>query len=132
MKLLRAQRVEAGVIIARQGEAAHSMYFIASGQVRVMLRDQVYELSDGSFFGEMAALKKTQRSGKIVALTTCNLLALDAEDLHMLMDRNPTIGEHIRKVVRERLGEEIVTPGGDLVAEELDRAGPDDESDPET
>ena len=126
MKLLRAQRVEPGAIIARQGEVAHSMYFIASGRVRVMLRERTYELSDGSFFGEMAALKKTQRSGKIIALTTCNLLALDADDLHMLMDRNPTIGEHIRKVVRERLGDEIVTPGGDLIEEELNRASPED------
>ncbi len=122
MKLLRAQRVEADAIIAREGEEAHSMYFIASGRVRIQLKDRAYDLSDGSFFGEIAVLKHTLRSSKITAVTRCNLLALDADDLHVLMDRNPTIGDHIRKVVRERIGRGIVTPGGDLLEEELKRA----------
>lgn len=122
MKLLRAQRVEAGAIIAREGEEAHSMYFIASGRVRIQLKDHTYDLSDGSFFGEIAVLKHALRSSKITAVTRCNLLALDADDLHVLMDRNATIGDHIRKVVRERMGRGIVTPGGDLIQEELKRA----------
>ncbi|MBB4301796.1 voltage-gated potassium channel [Rhodobium orientis] len=119
MKLLRAQRVEKGAIISRAGEDAHSMYFIASGRVRVELPNQTFELSDGAFFGEIAVLKRTARSAHMTALSICNLLALDAADLHVLMDRNPTIGAHIRKVVRERIGEEIVTPGGDLTEEEI-------------
>lgn len=133
MKLLRAQRVEAGAIIAREGEEAHSMYFIASGRVRIQLKDHTYDLSDGSFFGEIAVLKHALRSSKITAVTRCNLLALDADDLHVLMDRNATIGDHIRKVVRERMGRGIVTPGGDLIQEELKRASElvdGDETDP--
>ena len=35
MKLLQAQQVEAGTIIARRGEPAHSMYFIAAGEVEI-------------------------------------------------------------------------------------------------
>jgi hypothetical protein len=36
------------------------------------------------------------------------------------MEREPTIAERIREVVRTRLGRDLVTPRGDLVVEELD------------
>ncbi|PLX37218.1 MAG: cyclic nucleotide-binding protein [Hyphomicrobiales bacterium] len=127
MKLLRAQIVERGAIIARRGEPARSMYFIASGRVQIDLRDASYELGDGAFFGEIAVLKHTERSGNVTALSRSTLLALDADDLHILMTRNQTIGAHIRSVARSRLGSEIVTPGGDLVEEELEQTPPDPE-----
>jgi hypothetical protein len=47
---------------------------------------------------------------------------LDAHDLHVLMDREPRIGERIREVVRTRLGGEMITRKGDLVVEELQEA----------
>ena len=47
---------------------------------------------------------------------------LDARDLHVLMEREPRIAEHIREVARTRLGGEAVTPKGDLVVEELEEA----------
>jgi voltage-gated potassium channel len=37
MKLLKAQRFEEGAIIARRGEPAHSMFFIADGQVEISI-----------------------------------------------------------------------------------------------
>src|SRR6185295_9648747 len=39
MRLLRAQTVEPGGIIARRGDPAHSMYFIAAGEVEIALKD---------------------------------------------------------------------------------------------
>ena len=45
---------------------------------------------------------------------------LDAHDLHALMDREPRVAERIRDVMRERLGEQTITPKGDLIAEELE------------
>ena len=47
---------------------------------------------------------------------------LDARDLHVLMEREPRIAEHIREVARTRLGEDVVTRNGDLVVEELEEA----------
>ena len=38
MELLRAQVVESGEVIVRAGDPAHSMYFIAAGEVEVALR----------------------------------------------------------------------------------------------
>jgi voltage-gated potassium channel len=120
MRLLRAQQVEAGVVIVRRGDPAHSMYFIAAGEVEVDLRHERVQLGAGHFFGEVAALRRARRSATVTALTRTSLLVLDAHDLHALMEREPTIAERIREVVRTRLGRDLVSPRGDLVVEELD------------
>jgi len=122
MRLLRAQQIEAGAVIARRGEPAHSMYFIAAGEVEIELKSKRVRLGTGQFFGEIAALRRARRSATATAITHTSLLALDAHDLHALMDREPRVAERIREVVRDRLGRDIVTPQGDLVNEELEEA----------
>jgi voltage-gated potassium channel len=120
MRLLRAQQIEAGEVIARRGEAAHSMYFIAAGEVEIELRDQRVRLGAGHFFGEVAALRRARRSATATAVTRTSLLALDAHDLHALMDRDPRVAKRIHDVVRDRLGRDIIGPHGDVVTEELE------------
>src|SRR5262245_14515888 len=122
MRLLRAQQVEPGAIIARRGEPAHSMYFVAAGEVEIELRDQRIRFGPGHFFGEVAVLRRARRSATVVATTRTSLLVLDAHDLHALMEREPRIAERIRDVVRSRIGRDIVTPRGDIVIEEIEDA----------
>jgi voltage-gated potassium channel len=62
--------------------------------------------------------------GTTTALVRTSLLALDARDLHVLMEREPRIAERVREVVRHRLGHDIVTPHGDVVHEELEGTQP--------
>jgi voltage-gated potassium channel len=120
MRLLRAQQVEAGDVIAKRGEPAHSMYFVAAGEVEIELKHERVRLGAGHFFGEVAVLRRARRSATVTALTRTSLLVLDARDLHVLMEREPRIAEHIREVARSRLGGDIVTRNGDLVVEELE------------
>jgi voltage-gated potassium channel len=120
MRLLRAQQVEPGSIIARRGEPAHSMYFVAAGEVEIELREKHIRLGPGHFFGEVAALRRARRSATVMATERTSLLVLDAHDLHALMDREPRIAGRIRDVVRSRIGRDIVTPRGDMVTEEIE------------
>jgi voltage-gated potassium channel len=120
MRLLRAQQMEAGDVLARRGEPAHSMYFIAAGEVEIDLKHKRVRLDAGHFFGEIAVLRRTRRSATITAVTRTSLLVLDAHDLHALMDREPLIADHIRDVARSRLGSEVLASKGDLIAEELE------------
>ena len=122
MRLLRARQVEPGVVIARRGEPAHSMYFVAAGEVEIALKHERVRLGAGHFFGEVAELRRARRSATVTAVTRTSLLMLDAHDLHALMEREPRIAERIREVVRSRIGRDIVTPKGDLVIEELEEA----------
>jgi voltage-gated potassium channel len=122
MRLLRAQQVEPGAVVARRGEPAHSMYFVAAGEVEIELREQRIRFGPGHFFGEVAVLRRARRSATVIATTRTSLLVLDAHDLHALMEREPRIAERIREVVRSRLGRDIVTPRGDIVIEEIEDA----------
>ena len=87
MRLLRAQTIEAGEVLVRRGDPASSMYFITAGEVEIELPSQRVRLSNGTFFGEIALLHRTKRSGTVTATRKTKLLALDAQDFHALIER---------------------------------------------
>lgn len=120
MRLLSSNAYGPGDVIARRGEPADSMFFIASGEVEIQLKDGPRRLGSGHFFGEVGVLKKSHRSATVTAVSRCNLLVLNAADLRMLMEQDERIAEGMRKVTRERLGRELVTEGGDIVEEEAE------------
>jgi len=120
MQLLRAQTAPAGEVIVRAGEPAHSMYFIAAGEVEVALKKERLRLGVGQFFGEVAVLRRARRSATATALTRTNLLVLAAQDLHALMSRDPRIAKRIDDVVQKRVGREVVGAKGDIVREEIE------------
>jgi len=119
MELLRAQVADSGEVIVRAGDPAHSMYFIAAGEVEVALKNKRIRLGVGQFFGEVAVLRRARRSATATALMRTNLLVLAAQDLHALMQRNPRVAAHIKDVVEKRIGRELVSPEGDIVTEEI-------------
>jgi voltage-gated potassium channel len=121
MGLLRAQVAEPGEVIVRKGDAAHSMYFIAAGEVEIVLKGkkEPIRLGVGQFFGEIAVLRRSRRSATVIALARTNLLVLDAHDLHALMQRDLRIATRIKDVVDKRVGGEVVSAKGDIVSEEI-------------
>jgi len=120
-RLLSAQTFASGETIVRRGEPAHSMYFIAAGEIEIDLKGEHKRLGQGHFFGEIAVLRNARRSATIIALKRTSLLVLEAKDLHALMDRDPRIAERIRGVAHDRLGRDFVTREGDLVMAEIER-----------
>lgn len=120
MELLRSQVAEAGQVIVREGEPAHSMYFIASGEVEIALKTERLRLGVGQFFGEVAVLRRARRSATVTALARTSLLVLDAQDLHALMRRDSRVAGRIKDVVEKRVGRERVSPKGDIVVEEIE------------
>lgn len=120
MRHLRAQSLPAGALVVRRGELAHSMYFIAAGEVEVELPSGSVRLGEGQFFGEMALLRKTRRSANVRAATPIKLLILDAHDLHVFTQRNPEIGRHIETVAASRAEFHPRPQDGDLIDAEID------------
>lgn len=122
MALLKTQTMQAGAVIARRGEPAQAMYFVASGEVELEVGDRTFRLGTGEFFGEMAVLRKSRRSATATAVSRVHLLILSADDFHVLMSRRPEIGERIREMAEARLRKERVGRSGDITAEELETA----------
>jgi voltage-gated potassium channel len=123
MQLLQAQRVEPGTIIARRGEPAHSMYFVAASEVEIDLPGRCVRLGAGHFFGEIAVLRKAQRSATVRAVSRTSLLVLDARDVHILMDQEPKIAKRIQEIARKRVEPESIGSRGDIAEEELVAGG---------
>src|SRR5260370_37105348 len=80
MRLLRAQTVEAGELIVRRGDNAHSMNFVAGGQVGIDLKGKDIRLGVGHFFGEIAVLRPARRVSNVGALSSTHLSARLNED----------------------------------------------------
>jgi voltage-gated potassium channel len=122
IRLLRAQTVDSGAVIAHRGEPAHSMYFISAGEVEIELDSGPKRLGEGHFFGEVAVLRRARRSATIKATQRTHLLVLDAHDFRTLLKRQPQLAERLNATVRDRVGRELVSPEGDLVTEEIEEA----------
>jgi voltage-gated potassium channel len=127
MRLLRARTIEAGEILMRRGDAASSMYFITAGEVEIELPNQRVRLADGTFFGEIALLHRSKRSGTVTATRKTRLLALDAQDFHALIERMPALAAHVHKTVKARLADTAEAQKGDLAAAEIAQAVHDDQ-----
>ncbi|MBM3578069.1 MAG: cyclic nucleotide-binding domain-containing protein [Alphaproteobacteria bacterium] len=120
MRYLRAQSIPRGALIVRKGDPAHSMYFIAEGEVEVELPHENVRLGEGQFFGEMAVLQKTSRSADVRATAPTKLLVLDAYDLQTLTNRNPEVGNSIREVAQSRSELAPAERHGDIIEAELE------------
>jgi voltage-gated potassium channel len=127
MRLLQARTIESGEILVRRGDAASSMYFITAGEVEIELPHQRVRLSDGSFFGEIALLHRTKRSGTVTATRKTRLLALDAQDFHALIERMPALAAHVHKTAKERLADTAQALKGDIAAGEIAQASAHDD-----
>jgi voltage-gated potassium channel len=122
MRLLRAQAIEAGEVLVRRGDPASSMYFITAGEVEIELPNQRVRLSNGAFFGEIALLHRTKRSGTVTALRKTKLLALDAQDFHALIERLPDLAAHVKDTAEARLADTAELLKGDLAPAEIAQA----------
>jgi voltage-gated potassium channel len=127
MRLLRARTIESGEVLVRRGDTASSMYFITAGEVEIELPSQRVRLSDGTFFGEIALLHRTNRSGTVTATRKTRLLALDAQDFHALIERMPTLAAHVHKTAKARLADSNEAMKGDLAVAEIAQAEHDDQ-----
>jgi len=122
MRLLRAQTIEAGEVLVRRGDPASSMYFITAGEVEIELPSQRVRLSNGTFFGEIALLHRTKRSGTVTATCKTKLLALDAQDFHALIERLPDLAAHVKDTAEARLAETAGVLKGDIAPAEIAQA----------
>ena len=102
VSILKSRRFLRGVEIVRKGEVGDCMFFIASGEVEVVLPAQNIKLSQGDFFGEMAVLGGVPRSATVISRQTCELLVLDAADVLNFMAKNPDLAEQFRATAERR------------------------------
>jgi voltage-gated potassium channel len=100
--MLRVMDVPARTIIVRKGQVGDCMYFIAAGEVEVVLPGKKVRLGQGAFFGEMALLGNNLRSADVTTTRMSQLLVLDLVDFRTLMARHPELAKTIDAEAKRR------------------------------
>jgi CPA1 family monovalent cation:H+ antiporter len=91
-------------LIVRKGDRGESMFFIASGAVRLPIPGGDVELGSGDFFGELALITGRPRVTDVISLGFCQLLELGAQDFRALLAGDPALKAQIESVANQRLG----------------------------
>ena len=102
-KRLRAIIALPGEEIISQGGPPDAMYFIAAGEVAVMVRGGPVHLKDGDFFGEGGLLENRPRNADVIAEGYVHLLVLDRRDFDRLLARRPQLRATIEAVAARRV-----------------------------
>lgn len=100
MHALRAKTVRGGGVVLRPHEPAHSLYFVASGEVELIEPDGSRRLDEGCYFGELCLTELAAAEGGIAARATVatKLLVLDPADFRLLMLRHPELASHLHRL----------------------------------
>lgn len=90
-------------------DCSSDVYFIASGDVRVLVRTPagkemiLGDLGPGQFFGEMAAVDGAVRSANVTALTNVELCIMPAAVFKSIVFSSPVICERLLKLLTHRI-----------------------------
>jgi hypothetical protein len=103
VRLMKPQVFLPGEYIIRQGEFADCMYFLASGEVCVLVNgNEVAKLGPGSPFGETALIDNQHRNASIVSSSYGTGYKLDKEDFNVLRTKYPEFDRKVEAIARSR------------------------------
>ncbi len=96
--------VEAGAVLAAEGDFGHAFFAVEEGSADVLRGDErISGLVAGDVFGEIALLSSGRRTASVVAVTPMRLVTLFKRDLWQIEKRFPALAENLRATVKERL-----------------------------
>ena len=104
VKCFRSEIFSPSETIVKSGEEGNEMYFLVYGLVEVISPEGkvINKLRTGSFFGELALLRKIKRIATIKALTYCQVYRLNNEDLEKIMKKHPPLKRQLEHIAKKR------------------------------
>jgi CRP-like cAMP-binding protein len=105
------KRVEENEILVDFEDSSSDVYFILSGEVRILLRTPAGkeiifgEMRAGQFFGEFAAIDGTPRSANVTALTRTEICIMPPTVYRELVFHTPLLVERQMKLLTARVRE---------------------------
>ena len=100
----RELTVEAGTMLATEGEHAYELFVIESGEAEVSKGGEaIRTLGAGDAFGEIGLLATGTRTASIEAKTPMKLVAIFSREFKQIEARMPQLAEELRASMRERV-----------------------------
>jgi NTE family protein len=95
-------------VLIRQGDAADRLFLVRSGRLRVFVEGEdgprvVRDLGAGAAIGELALLTASPRSATVQAVRDGELLELDAEVFHGLLESDPGFAISVARTLARQL-----------------------------
>ena len=99
-----ARDYKAGDVIFKEGDAAHELFIIQSGEVEIRLGNRVLEkLPQYSIFGEMALIDAAPRSATAVAASDVKLVPVTEKQFLFLISNTPHFALNVMRIMARRL-----------------------------
>lgn len=104
-----------GDLVVTQGEPGRSLFVVATGSVKVWIREGegrsrfVRSLGEGDFFGEVSLLTGRARTATVCASARTDLLELEWSRVEEIVRDHPRVAEVLRAFCDERLGADLAS-----------------------
>jgi CRP-like cAMP-binding protein len=101
---IREVPVEAGTVLATEGENAYELFVIEAGEAEVRKGgEHIRMLRAGDFFGEIGMLATGTRTASVIATTPMRLAAMFSREFKQIEREMPSLAEALRETMRERV-----------------------------
>lgn len=96
-------------VVFDTGDAADAVYVVASGKVNIVVTSSegkeliLAVLGAGQVFGEMGLLDSSPRSAAVTTATSVELLVINRDEFHRMLDTQPQISRKLLTMLAQRL-----------------------------
>ena len=98
------KHLKQGEYVFRQGDEGHDIYYVVSGQVKLISGGNLLrELGKGDYFGEMAFLTETPRFADAIVSDDAKLVVISSANIETLMLDDPKVAMNFLKEMATRL-----------------------------
>ena len=98
---MRHRHLPVGMVVVRQGDPAHTLYFLAAGRLEATVKDSDPEgppigvIAGPQWFGELAILTRQSRTATVTAATDCEVWTLPRKAFEGLLARHPALARNL-------------------------------------
>ncbi len=109
LKNVRMKTFPTDALICREGEEGDSLLVITRGEVAITKQTAkgkevwIRNLGEGDFFGEFGFFTDQRRHANVTALTECDVLEINRDELNGMIKRHPHIKEVLQDFFRQRV-----------------------------